>query len=195
MKEPTRKFDLNDYVPCQLAALTHSITRSVASVLKDRHNISLPEWKVIAIVAGKPGLSAVDVAQQAQMDTVAVSRAVTKLMDRNLIVRRFGREDRRRSILDLSAEGRKWYERIVPLATELEEALLEDFSEEEKRVLGKTIRVLNSKAEVFAEGFKTPARRFTMQGYSTVAQVNTERFLPGHPAPLLNYKMFRAATR
>ena len=162
MTESSRKFDLNGYIPWQLAALSHSITRSVASVLKDRHDISLPEWKVIAIVAEKPGLSAVDVAQRAQMDTVAVSRAVTKLMDRNLVVRQFGSEDRRRSMLDLSAEGRKWYDEIVPLATELEEALLENFSEEEKRVLEKTIRALNSKADVFAEGFKTPPRRFVM---------------------------------
>lgn len=194
MKDSSTKFYLDGYLPFQLAALTHSITRSVAAVLKNRHDISLAEWKVMAIVAAKPELSAVDIAQRAQMDTVAVSRAVSKLMDRNLIVRKFGREDRRRSMLDLSSEGRKWYAEIAPLATELEEALLEDFSEEEKRVLEKTIRALKSKAEVFTEGFKTPRRRFVTQNYSAATKVNTDRFRR-YPPPIVSDRMLKSLTR
>ena len=125
MTETSRKFDLNDYIPCLLATLTQSIMRSVASLFEDRYGISLPEWKVLAIIREKPGLSAVAVARRAQMDTVAVSRAVTKLLDRGLVLRELDSEDRRRSVLDVSAEGLELHDQIAPVACELEASLLE----------------------------------------------------------------------
>jgi DNA-binding MarR family transcriptional regulator len=140
----SKKFDLNSYVPCQLATLTHSIMRSVASVFEERYGISMPEWKVLAIIASKPSLSAVSVARLAQMDTVAVSRAVTKLMDRGLLLRDLDSEDRRRSVLNLSAEGAELHDQIAPMARQLEANLLEDFSEEELQLFEKDIRVLYS---------------------------------------------------
>ena len=159
MTESLKKFDLNDYIPCQLATLTQSIMRSVAALFEDRYGISLPEWKVLAIIRDKPSLSAVAVSRLAQMDTVAVSRAVTKLIDRRLVIRELDSEDRRRSVLNVSAEGRELQDQIAPLASELEASLLEDLSEEEQRVFEKAIRVLHSKAKVFTDAYSTPTRR------------------------------------
>jgi len=133
--------------------------RSVASLFEDRYGISLPEWKVLAIIHDEPGQSAVAVARLAQMDTVAVSRAVTKLLDRDLVIRELDSEDRRRSVLNVSAEGRELQDQIAPLASELEASLLEDLSEEEQRVFEKAIRVLHSKAKVFTDAYSTPTRR------------------------------------
>ena len=184
MTESLKKFDLNDYVPCQLATLTQSIMRSVASLFEDRFGISLPEWKVLAIIRDKPGLSAVAVARLAQMDTVAVSRAVTKLLDRGLVIRELDTEDRRRSVLDVSAEGRELHDQITPLASKLEASLLEELSEEEQRVFAKAIRVLHSKAKVFTDTYSTPIRRVHshVQNSNSIAQ---NRFRPLRAGPLV----------
>ena len=185
MTESLKKFDLNDYLPCQLATLTQSIMRSVASLFEDRYGISLPEWKVLAIIRDKPSLSAVAVARLAQMDTVAVSRAVTKLLDRGLVFREIDSEDRRRSVLNVSAEGQELHDQIAPLASKLEASLLEELSEEEQRVFAKAIRVLNSKAKVFTDPYSVPTRRMYTHVQSGKGNVVPNQFRPLRRGPLV----------
>jgi DNA-binding MarR family transcriptional regulator len=189
MTDTSTKFDLDCYVPCQLATLTHSIMRSVAAVFEERFGISMPEWKVLAIIASKPSLSAVSVARLAQMDTVAVSRAVTKLMDRGLLIRDLDSEDRRRSVLNLSAEGLELHDQIAPLAKQLEANLLEDFSAEELQLFEKAIRVLHAKSRDFADAFTAPPRRLVTQNRLASGHATQDRYRPAHPAPLVgNYR-------
>ncbi|NNC76334.1 MAG: winged helix-turn-helix transcriptional regulator [Woeseiaceae bacterium] len=183
MTDSSHKMEINAYVPCQMAALTHSIMRSLASVLELRFNISVPEWKVLAIIAEKPGLSAVAVAHLAEMDTVAVSRAVSKLMDRNLVARELDNEDRRRSILNLSPAGLELYADISPLAADLEASLFENFTDDEKRVFEKAIATLRAKSVTFADAFQRTPRN-VMATRPTAHAANGDRFRP-RVAPLL----------
>jgi DNA-binding MarR family transcriptional regulator len=161
----------------------------MATVFEDRYGISMPEWKVLAIIAGKPGLSAVSVARLAQMDTVAVSRAVTKLMDRGLIDRELDSEDRRRSVLDLSETGKQLHAEIVPLAMELEASLMEDFSEEERNALAKAIRFLDAKSRDFTDACSAPPQRQFVQARAGNAQLIQNRFRPRQPGPLLEPRL------
>ena len=174
MTEASKSLDLDVYIPCQLASLSHSISRSVAAVFEDWFEISMPEWKVMAVVASRPGVSAVEVARRARMDTVAVSRAVTKLIDSKRLERQFGDADRRRSILSLSAAGRELYEQIAPLAINLESELLEGLTEEEKALLQKLIDTLYSKSEDFAKAYVSSPRR-EISGYSTAVRKAPDR--------------------
>lgn len=184
MSDSSKAMDINAYVPCQMAALTHTIMRSVATVFEVRFNISVPEWKVLAIIAEKPGLSAVAVAHLAEMDTVAVSRAVSKLMDRNLVARELDNEDRRRSILNLSTEGQDLHAQISPLAAQLEDSLFENFTEDEKRVFEKAIATLRSRSASFADEFQRSPRN--MMASRPLAQPgNSDRFRPRIAAPIL----------
>ena len=189
MSDSVTKFDLNAYIPCQLATLSHSITRSMATVFEDRFGISMPEWKVLAIIADKPGLSAVSVARLAQMDTVAVSRAVTKLMDRGLIDRELDSEDRRRSVLNLSAAGVQLHIEILPLARELEAALLEDFSDEERAALAKAIKLLDAKSREFTDACTAVPQRQFLHARSNGSPLLQKRLHPRQPGPLLTPRM------
>ena len=149
MAENMKNLNLEDYFPSQFASLSNSITRPIAIVFEQCYSITMPEWRVLAIVGRKAGLSAVDVANRAQMDKVAVSRAINKLVKSGHIDRGFGTADRRRSILNLSESGRDLYEEIAPLALHLESELLEDLTDDEREILGRVIDKLSSKSQVF----------------------------------------------
>lgn len=178
MTEAKAYVDFDDYLPCRLAAVSTTVLRSVAWIFEDCYDMSIPEWKVMSTVARHPRLSAVEVAQHAGLDTVAVSRAVTKLMDVGRISREFGKEDRRRSILELSEEGRKLYEQITPMAARFEASLLEELSDEEIRVLEIALKSLAAKSRDFAalqskkaqtaiatgDGFRSMSRRPLVNG-------------------------------
>lgn len=143
--------NLEKFLPYRLAILSHSVSHSIATVYRDRFSLSIPEWRVIAIVGQFPGLSAVEVAERTVMDKVAVSRAVTKLIRNGRIDRQFADADRRRSILNLSEKGLELHNEVTPLALQMESDLLSNLSAEEIEVLDKVIDKLYAKSELFVD--------------------------------------------
>jgi DNA-binding MarR family transcriptional regulator len=138
----SKELILEDFLPYRLAILSHAVSTSIARAYDQRFDLSIPEWRVIAIVGRFPGLSAVEVAKRTMMDKVAVSRAVTKLIKSGRIDREFADADKRRSILNLSEEGRKVHDDIAPLALKIEEDLLHGFNEDEVKALNAAIERL-----------------------------------------------------
>jgi DNA-binding MarR family transcriptional regulator len=123
---------LEDFLPYRLAILSHTVSTTIAHVYDKRFGLSIPEWRVIAVLGRYPGLSAVEVAERTLMDKVAVSRAVTKLIKNGRIDRQFADADRRRSILNLSEEGRRVHNEVAPLALKFERDLLAGLDEDER---------------------------------------------------------------
>jgi DNA-binding MarR family transcriptional regulator len=138
---------LEKFLPYRLAVTSHTVSTNIARVYEKRFGVSIPEWRVIAILGRYPGLSAVEVAERTLMDKVAVSRAVTKLVKNGRIDRQFADADRRRSILNLSDEGRKVHNEIAPLALQFERALLQDISDEDYKTFSTILEQLLEKAK------------------------------------------------
>jgi DNA-binding MarR family transcriptional regulator len=122
---------LEDFLPYRLSITSHTVSTNIARVYEKRFGVSIPEWRVIAILGRFPGLSAVEVAERTFLDKVAVSRAVTKLIKNGRIDRQFADADRRRSILNLSEEGQKVHNEIAPLALEFERQLIEEIGKDD----------------------------------------------------------------
>ena len=137
---------LEEFLPYRLAITSHTVSTNIARIYEKRFGVSIPEWRVIAILGRYPGLSAVDVAERTLMDKVAVSRAVTKLIKNGRIDREFADADRRRSILNLSDEGWKVHNEIAPLALEFEQELLQDISREDYEKFNSILEQLLEKA-------------------------------------------------
>jgi len=142
---------LENFLPYRLSILSHTVSTTIAQVYESRFGISIPEWRVIAILGRFPGLSAVEVAERTFLDKVAVSRAVTKLIKNGRIDRQFADADRRRSILNLSADGRNVHDEIAPLALQFERDLLEGLGDEERVALDGAMERLMSRARALGE--------------------------------------------
>lgn len=141
---------LEDFLPYRLAILSHTVSGLIARVYDKRFGLTIPEWRVIAIVGRFPGLSAVEVADRTMLDKVAVSRAVTKLIKAERIDREFADADRRRSILTLSEEGRKVHDEIAPLALEMEQDLLHGLNDDQIAILNTVIERLLARARLIS---------------------------------------------
>lgn len=133
--KPTDSLLLAEFLPYRLSVLSNRISRSIADGYEGKFQLTLPEWRVMAVLGEEPDLSAGQVADRTAMDKVAVSRAVNKLLEMGRIERHFANEDRRRSVLALSDKGQEVYREIVPIALGYEAKLLEQFSEKEREQL------------------------------------------------------------
>ena len=127
--------DLEHFLPYRLSVLSNRVSQTIAGAYARRFGIGVTEWRVIAVVGRYPGLSANAVAARTAMDKVAVSRAVARLLDRGLLQREMHGDDRRRSVLQLSEDGYRIYDEVVPLALDCERRLLEQLSAEERATL------------------------------------------------------------
>ena len=141
---------LEDFLPYRLAVLSHTVSNKIASVYEERFKVSVPEWRVIAILGRFPGLSAVEVAQRTMLDKVAVSRAVTKLIKNGRLDREFADADRRRSILNLSEEGRRVHDEIAPLALRFERDLLHGISADDYERFNRVMERLVARARMLS---------------------------------------------
>ncbi len=143
-----KELKLENFLPYQLAVLSNTVSTTVARAYDKRFKVSIPEWRVIAVLGRFPGLSAVEVAERTLMDKVAVSRAVTKLIKNGRIDREFADADRRRSILNLSEDGKKLHDEIAQVALRFERDLVEGFSEEEMKNLTNIMERLMARANL-----------------------------------------------
>ncbi len=131
--------DLEQFLPYRLSVLSNRVSGNIAKLYGDRYGLAIPEWRVITILALYPGSSASEVSDRTAMDKVAVSRAVARLLERGFIKRETHGDDRRRSVLALSAAGFEVYETIAPMVIEITRKLMSVLSEEEEQMLEKLI--------------------------------------------------------
>lgn len=148
----TEELILEKFLPYRLSILSNTVSTTIAHAYEKRFGLTIPEWRVIAILGRFPGLSAVEVAERTLMDKVAVSRAVTKLVKSGRIDRQFADADRRRSILNLSDEGRRVHDDIAPLALKFERDLLQGLDEDETEQLNGIMDRLLARARLLDKG-------------------------------------------
>ena len=149
-RQPPDRIELEQFLPYRLSVLTNVVSSSIASAYQRRFGLGIPEWRVIAVLARHPGLSAAEVATFTRMDAVAVSRAVTRLTRAGRLRRSVAREDRRRSILRLSPAGRAVYGKIAPLALDYERDLLDCLDAKQAAALDSIIGKLTARAHSLA---------------------------------------------
>ena len=142
----TKGLILEDFLPYRLSILSNTVSTMIAKAYDKRFGLSIPEWRVIAVLGRFPGLSAVEVAERTLMDKVAVSRAVGKLINSGRVDRQFADADRRRSILNLSEAGKKVHDEIAPVALKFEQDLLDGLSEQEAATLSSVMEKLLARA-------------------------------------------------
>ena len=138
------RLDLDRFLPYRLSVLSNRVSSAIARQYSDRFGLTIPEWRVMAVLGGTPDLSARDVAERTAMDKVQVSRAVDSLMRARRVARAADRDDGRLLRLSLTPKGRAIYDEVVPLALHLEDVFLSALSPEERRqfdaLLGKLAR-------------------------------------------------------
>ena len=133
--------ELDNFLPYRLSVLNNLVSRALAEQYQARFGLSIPEWRVMANLGRAAPLSANEVAERTSMDKVKVSRAISRMHDAGLVKRETDPRDNRMVRLQLSARGKRIYEKIAPMALAWEREFLSVLSESEiaafDRILGK----------------------------------------------------------
>ena len=136
--------DLEHFLPYRLSVLSNRISQAIATRYARRFGIGVTEWRVIAVLGRYPDLSANAVAERTAMDKVADSRAVASLIRDGRLKRRMHGDDRRRSVLALSAKGYRIHDEVAPLALRFERELLSRLDADERQSLARILERLEA---------------------------------------------------
>lgn len=147
---PHDPLQLDHFLPYRLSVLANVVSATIASAYATRFDLTIPEWRLIAVLAREPGLSAAEVAERTAMDKVAVSRAVARLLRHGRITRRAAAADRRKSRLALTRAGSAVYAQVSPEALAYERELLTVLSSAESRTLDAALQKLLGRARELA---------------------------------------------
>ena len=117
----------------QLLVLANLTARPFHERYGRRLRMSLSEWRVLLVVADRPGITAQDLADYIGLDKMSVSRAVRGLAARRRIARQASVRDRRRLHLSLTAAGGRIYEEIAASGLARERAVFASLGGKERR--------------------------------------------------------------
>lgn len=148
--DPHAGLDLEHFLPYRLSVLSNRVSAAISAQYSERFGLSVTEWRVIAVLGRYPDLSANQLAQRTAMDKVAVSRAVARMLQAGRLQRDLHDEDRRRSVLRLSAAGYRIYDEVAPLALAFEQRILGGMDAAERDMLFRLLDRLDE-LEIQAE--------------------------------------------
>ncbi len=149
------RLDLDRFVPYRLSVLSNRVSSAIAKEYSDRFGLSIPEWRIMAVLGGTPDLSAREVAERTAMDKVQVSRAVESLVRARRAARTADAADGRIQRLALTAKGRAIYDEVVPLALHLEEVFLSALKPDERRLFDALMQKLARQAHLLGNSKPT----------------------------------------
>jgi DNA-binding MarR family transcriptional regulator len=128
------KLDLFSFVPFRLNRLAAEVSNALSSEYRERYGLDIPEWRVLATLGFRnDACSAQYIAHCTRTHKSTISRAVTALMQRQLIERVENEDDRREFALRMTRKGQALYEELIPRLKRKEQEILSCLSAQERK--------------------------------------------------------------
>ena len=132
---------LDDYLPYRLSVASNEVSRLIARAYEDRFGLSVPQWRLICILAEDGPSTPQAIVARTATDKVIVSRAAQALVTRRLVQRTPNQSDGRSHHLELTDTGRALHAEVTPLALRYEQDVIQGLSEADiaglKRLLAR----------------------------------------------------------
>ncbi len=141
-----RGLQLDSYLPYRLSVASNAVSGLIARAYEDRFGLTIPQWRLICVLAEVGGASPVQIVTRTVMDKVTVSRAAEGLVRRRLVERSQNKADGRSHVLNLTPAGRELYAEIAPLALAYEAALIAGLAPEDVSLLKRLLARLQAAA-------------------------------------------------
>lgn len=144
---PRRSARLSDFMPYRLSIASNAVSELIAREYASRFDLKIPEWRVMAVLGDVGTATQSALVAATRMDKVAVNRAVKALVERGVITRSPNASDGRSHHLELSETGRALHDEIMPLALDMEAALLDALTGKERDQLDSLLAKLLDRAD------------------------------------------------
>lgn len=121
-----KQFILENFLPYQLSILASRISRDFSKEYISRFGLSNAEWRIIAHLSQETEtISIREIYQKVDLEKSKVSRAVSKLAERQLLSKKVNLSDKRLVDLKLTKVGREIIDEMTEIAMDFEARFLQ----------------------------------------------------------------------
>lgn len=147
--------EIRDLLSYRVHMVANLLSRGAELRYRRQFGVSLWEWRTIALLgASEEALSLGHLARAAGIDKSQMSRVVSGLAKRRLVLREAHPGDGRGVHLTLTRSGRKIYDGLIRAAAERDNAFRNCLSSKEKDVFDRVLGKLASQARALIENEK-----------------------------------------
>ena len=143
---------IRDLLSYRLHVVANLLSRGAELRYRREFGVSLWEWRSIALLGGAQGaLSLNELSRAAGIDKSQMSRVVSGLAARGLVLRAIDANDARGVRLTLARAGRKLYDGLIRAAADRNDAFLDCLSAKEHAAFDEALAKLAARAREFIE--------------------------------------------
>ena len=146
--------------------VVNQMSRSAAARYRAGFDVTLAEWRTIALLGVDAPLSLNELAREAGLDKGQISRVISGLSDRGLVLRELASEGGRTVRLTLTRQGQALYRNLMAAAAERNAAFLACLSDEERLHLDSALNKLATLARALRQAAIAPGRAAAAKGKS-----------------------------
>ena len=139
--------DLKSFVTYRLARLQSSLNAQAIRLLKQHSDLSLTEWRIVAVCALNETCTLSDLVRDTTLDKGQLSRAVARLVEKRYIASKVNQHDQRQNLLHLTVEGRNLHDRVLPVMRLRQQHLVARVEQDD---LTTALRVIDALSEAAA---------------------------------------------
>lgn len=145
---------LRQWLPYRMFIVAGRVAQTLAEFYGQTYGLSQAGWRIMAVIADRPGASAQEIARASAFDQVTVSRGIAQLTTLGFAHRGRAANDRRCASVRLTPAGRAAYDAIARLAAVAEARLNAVLNATEQEQLGSMLdRLETASAGIEAAGW------------------------------------------
>ena len=153
---------IRDLLSYRIHQVSSQMSRSAALQYRTHFDVSLGEWRALALLGAGVALSLNELARAADLDKAQMSRIIAGLIKRDLIARDEGSTRGQTVRLALTRKGQALYRRLIEAAVKRNNAFLACLTPNERKVLDEALVKLSTLARaLMAAEQSTPLPRTT----------------------------------
>jgi DNA-binding MarR family transcriptional regulator len=154
---------IKDLLSYRIHQVSSQMSRSAALQYRHNFDVSLGEWRALALLGAGAALSLNELARAADLDKAQMSRIVAGLEKRELVAREEGPTRGQTVRLTLTRRGQSTYRKLIEAAVKRNDAFLACLTAQESKVLDAALLKLSTLARALIAAEPSGSARSTRQ--------------------------------
>ena len=143
-QQPSRFVD--DYFSYLLWQAAHGVAGQIRQEVRAA-GIATPVWRALVALNDGVGQTVGDLAAAVSVLQPTMTKVIDRMERDGYVTRKTGRDDRRKTLIHITADGKKLIRDLLPVAKAHERALLSDYTDKEVATLKRMLRELIARSQ------------------------------------------------
>ncbi|MBL4831011.1 MAG: MarR family transcriptional regulator [Aliivibrio sp.] len=140
------RLEIESFFPYQLTQLQGIVSDCIAEIYTGQFDLTRDEWRVLAVLGSHAHLTAKALAPMINLEKMAVSRAIKRMISNQLITKTADSVDKRAFQLSLTEKGKVLRQQLIPKAMVREQQLLSVLDKKEQKQMFSLMEKLKQRS-------------------------------------------------